>query len=143
MGQRLKPSCGAEERICAVLAGEGDKLFGQVSTYFWTQRKTLFTFKSMTLLKVFSGVLSNDAPQEAPAFANKMSTWSVCLATSATKRSTSDGLAMSAGTEMALPEKGSALRAAHASSQAAALRDVMKTFEAPAWMRLLIVSSEY
>ena len=49
---------------------------------------------------------------------------------------------MSAGTEMALPEKGSALRAAHASSQAAALRDVMKTFEQPAWMRLSIVSLE-
>ena len=97
----------------------------------------------MTLLKVFSGVWSNEAPQEAPALANKMSTWSVCLATSATRRSTSDGLAMSAGTEIAFPEKGSALRAAHASSQAAALRDVMKTFEQPAWIRLSDVSSEH
>jgi len=97
----------------------------------------------MTLLKVFSGVVSKDAPHEAPALANRMSTWSVCLATSATRRSTSDGLAMSAGTDMALPEKGSALRAAQASSQAAALRDVMKTFEQPAWIRLMDVSLGY
>jgi hypothetical protein len=43
---------------------------------------------------------------------------------------------MSDGTEMALPGNGSALRAAQASSHAAALRDVMKTLEQPAWMRL-------
>jgi hypothetical protein len=47
---------------------------------------------------------------------------------------------MSEGTEMALPGNGSALRAAQASSQAAALRDVMKTLEQPAWMRLEGVS---
>jgi hypothetical protein len=47
---------------------------------------------------------------------------------------------MSAGTDMALPGKGRALSAAQASSQAAALRDVMKTFEQPAWMRLFNVN---
>jgi hypothetical protein len=47
---------------------------------------------------------------------------------------------MSDGTEMALPGNGSALRAAQASSHAAALRDVMKTLEQPAWMRLVWVS---
>jgi hypothetical protein len=47
---------------------------------------------------------------------------------------------MSDGTEMALPGNGSALRAAQASSHAAALRDVMKTLEQPAWMRLGCVS---
>ena len=43
---------------------------------------------------------------------------------------------MSDGTEMALPGNGRAFRAAQASSHAAALRDVMKTLEQPAWMRL-------
>lgn len=47
---------------------------------------------------------------------------------------------MSEGTEMALPGNGSALSAAQASSHAAALRDVMKTLEQPAWMRLGWVS---
>jgi hypothetical protein len=100
------------------------------------------TFKSMTLLKELSGVSSNDAPHEAPALANRMSMWSVCLLTSATSRSTSDDLAISAGTEMAFPEKGRAFNAAQASSHAAALRDVMKTFEQPAWMRLWRISLE-
>lgn len=48
-------------------------------------------------------------------------------------------LEASAGTEMAMALGallGSALRAATASSQALALRDVMKTLEAPAWRRL-------
>lgn len=39
---------------------------------------------------------------------------------------------MSAGTEMALPAHGRAFRAAQASSQAEALREVMKTLEQPA-----------
>ena len=47
---------------------------------------------------------------------------------------------MSDGTEMALPGNGRAFRAAQASSHAAALRDVMKTLEQPAWMRLGWVS---
>lgn len=110
------------------------------AAYFCALRKTLLTFRFMTLSNELSGVSSNDAPQEAPAFANRMSTWSVCLLTSATRRSTSDALAMSAGTEIALPWKGRAFRAAHASSQAAALREVMNTLEQPACMRLQGVS---
>jgi hypothetical protein len=112
----------------------------KVSQYFCVQRKTLLTFKFITLSNELSGVLSNDAPHDAPALANRMSTWSVCLLTSATRRSTSEAWEMSEGTEMALPGNGSALRAAQASSQAAALRDVMKTLEQPAWMRLEGVS---
>jgi len=90
----------------------------------------------MTLLHEFSGVLSNGDPHVAPAFANKMSTCWVCFETSATRRWISEGLEISAGTEMALPEKGRVFRAAQASSQAEALREVMKTLEQPAWMRL-------
>lgn len=113
-------------------------------TYFCMQWNTLLTFKSMTLLNAFSGVLSNGAPHVAPAFANKMSTCWVCFETSPTRRSISDSLEMSAGTDMALPEHGRAFRAAQASSQAAALREVMKTLEQPAWMRLRVrVSPEY
>ena len=108
--------------------------------YFWMLRKTLLTFRFITLSNELSGVLSNDAPQEAPALAKRMSTCSVCLPTSATRRSTSEAWEMSAGTEMALPGNGSALRASQASSHAAALRDVMKTLEQPAWIRLNRVS---
>lgn len=93
----------------------------------------------MTLLKALSGCLSNASPQVAPALANRMSTLSVCLATSAARRSISEMLLLSAGTEMALASGclfGRALRAAQASSHALALREVMKTLEQPAWRRL-------
>ena len=49
---------------------------------------------------------------------------------------TSSGLARSAGTEMAFPEKPSLLRAVQASSQALAFREVMKILLQPAWRRL-------
>lgn len=90
--------------------------------------KTLLTFKSMTFANAESGCVSNFSPHVAPAFANKISTWSVVLLTSATSFSISLTLALSAGTEMALaPGRllGSALRASQASAQAAALREVM------------------
>lgn len=72
--------------------------------------------------------MSNFSPHVAPAFAKRMSTWSVVLATSFARRSSSLTLELSAGTEMAFaPGRllGSAFRAATASSQAEALRDVM------------------
>lgn len=53
------------------------------------------------------------------------------------------GVDESAGTEMAMApgaRLGRALRAATAESQAAALREVMKTFEAPAWRRLRLLA---
>lgn len=57
-----------------------------------------------------------------------MSTWSVVFETSVTRRSISEILELSAGTEIAFaPGRllGRALRAATASSQAWAFRDVM------------------
>ncbi len=104
--------------------------------------KTLLTFKSITFAKALSGCVSNFSPHVAPAFANKISTWSVVLLTSRTRCSTPSILALSAGTEIALAPGcrfGSALRAAQADSQAAALRDVMYTLEAPAWRNLRMV----
>lgn len=91
----------------------------------------------MTLANASAGWVSNGAPQVAPAFANRMSTWSVCLLTSATSFSISATFEMSDGTEMALPlMPGRLFKAAHASSHALPLRDVMKTWEHPAWRRL-------
>lgn len=90
-----------------------------------------------------SGWLSKGAPQEAPALARSMSTRGVCFLTSATRCSMPAGLEESAGTEMACApgaRLGRALRAWTAESQASALREVMKTFEAPAWRRLVVVS---
>lgn len=60
----------------------------------------------------------------------------MCFSTSLTSLSTSPASAMSAGTEMAWQFPGRALRAATASSQALALREVMKILEQPAWARL-------
>jgi len=97
-------------------------------TYFCTVKKTLLTFKSMTLLKLASVWSSKGAPHVAPALANRISTWSVVLPTSATSRSISLVLLASAGMEIAFApgrRLGSALRAATASSQAEALREVM------------------
>lgn len=78
--------------------------------------------------KADSGNFSNSSPHVAPALAKRMSTWSVVLETSATRRSTSETLEESAGTEMAFApgrRLGSALRAVTASSHAEALREVM------------------
>lgn len=91
-------------------------------------KKTLLTFKSMTFEKLASVCSSNGAPHVAPAFAKRMSTWSVVLETSATRRSISDVLEASAGTEIAFApgrRLGRALSAATASAQASALREVM------------------
>ena len=88
----------------------------------------LLTFRSMTLAKALSGWVSNFSPHVAPAFASSMSIWSVVFDTSCTRRSISDGFEESAGTEMAFAPGalfGSALRAAQASSQALAFREVM------------------
>jgi len=107
------------------------------AAYFWMVKKTPFTFKSMTLSQpFFSSTFSNSLPHVAPAFAKRISTWSVCFSTSLTNRSISETLELSAGIEMALPSHGRALRAATASSHALALRDVMKTLEQPAWRSL-------
>lgn len=91
-------------------------------------KKTLLTLRSRTLSNADSGNFSNCSPHVAPAFAKRISTWSVVLATSATRRSTSETLEESAGTEMAFApgrRLGRPLRAATASSQAEALREVM------------------
>ena len=72
--------------------------------------------------------MSNFSPHVAPAFAKSISTWSVVFETSATNLSTSETLLLSAGTEMARGDgylEGRAFSAAHAESQAAALREVM------------------
>lgn len=101
---------------------------GMVRTYSLMVVKTLLTFRSMTFAKAASGCVSNDSPHVAPALANRMSTWSVVFATSATRRSISETLLESAGTEMARAEgdfPGRAFKAAQACSQAAALREVM------------------
>lgn len=90
----------------------------------------------MTFWNASSGCPSNSAPHVAPALANRMSTLSVCFSTSLTSLSTSPGFARSAGTEMALQLTGSLFKAAHASSQALTLRDVMKILEQPAWASL-------
>ena len=90
--------------------------------------KTLLTFKSITFAKAESGCVSNLSPHVAPALANNISTWSVVSFTLATNVSTPTILALSAGTEIAwAPGRllGKALRAAQASSHAAALREVM------------------
>lgn len=107
------------------------------TTHFCAQTKTLCTLSAMTLANAFSGCSSKGAPHVAPAFAKRMSTCGVCFSTSLTNRSTSPGFARSAGTEMAWPLPGSAFSAAHASSQALAFREVMKTLEQPAWIRLV------
>jgi hypothetical protein len=95
---------------------------------FWTVKKTLLTFRSRTLSNADSGNFSNFSPHVAPAFAKRMSTCEVVLETSATRRSISETRDESAGTEIArAPGRrfGRAFRAATASSQAEALRDVM------------------
>lgn len=98
------------------------------------------TFKSITLAKALSGWVSNFSPQEAPALARRMSTWPVCLDTSETRCLIPSSVALSEGTEIARwvdwSTPGRALRVLQAESQAEALRDEMKTLEAPAWMRL-------
>jgi len=95
----------------------------------------------MTLANALSGCLSNGAPHVAPALAKRISTWSVCLLTSATSLSTSLDFARSAGTEIALPLKpGSLFSASHASSHAFALRDVIKILEQPACASLHLVN---
>ena len=99
-----------------------------VDTHNLIVLKTLLTFKSITFANAESGCVSNFSPHVAPAFANKMSTWSVVLPTSATSFSISLTLEMSAGTEMAwAPGRllGSAFRASQASAQAEALREVI------------------
>jgi hypothetical protein len=101
--------------------------------------KTLLTFKSMTFANALSGWVSNSSPHVAPAFANRISTWSVVLLTSLTSCSTPSILALSAGTEMALAPGwrfGRAFSALQAASQADALREVIYTLEAPAWRNL-------
>ena len=107
--------------------------------YFWIVKNTPFTFKSMTLSHpFFSSTFSNSEPHVAPALANRISTWSVCFLTSSTSLSISLTLELSAGTLMAFApgaRLGSALSAATASSHALVLRDVMNTFEQPAWSR--------
>lgn len=53
---------------------------GRAKTYNLIVPNTLLTFRSMTLANASSGCVSNGAPQVAPAFANRISTWSVvCL----------------------------------------------------------------
>jgi len=132
----VKPSFGGVEQICD-RGKPGILRHVARATYFWIETKTLFTLRSMTLANAFSGCSSNGAPHVAPALAKRMSTWSVCLLTAATSFSQSPGLARSAGTDMALPEKpGSLFNASHASSHALALREVMKIREQPAWARL-------
>lgn len=82
----------------------------------------------MTLSKADGGWSSKDEPQVAPALAKRMSRCSVVLRTSSTSRSISDILDRSAGTEMAVAPgrlEGMAFSAAHASSHAFALREVM------------------
>lgn len=70
-------------------------------TYKRIVLKTLLTFKSITFAKAPSGWVSNFSPHVAPAFANRMSTWSVVCMTFFTSASTSANFALSAGTEMA------------------------------------------
>ena len=65
------------------------------------------------------------------------------METSWTSRWISDNFELSAGIEYAFAPGallGKALSAATASSQAEDLRDVMYTFEAPAWRRLIKLS---
>jgi hypothetical protein len=93
----------------------------------------------MTLAKAESGCVSKASPQVAPALARRMSTWSVCFLTSATRCSTPARVEESAGTEMAAApgaRLGREFSFLTAASQAAALREEMKTLEAPAWRRL-------
>lgn len=101
---------------------------GATTTHNRIVLKTLLTFKSITLANALSGCVSNLSPHVAPAFANRISTWSVVLLTSLMRYSTPSNFALSAGTEIALApgcRLGKALRAATADSQAEALREVM------------------
>lgn len=67
--------------------------------HFWAAKKTAFTLRSMTFEKLESVWSSNFAPQVAPAFAKRMSTWSVVFSTSLTRRSRSAVLLLSQGAE--------------------------------------------
>jgi hypothetical protein len=96
----------------------------------------------MTFWKALSGCVSSFSPQVAPALAKRMSTRSVCFLTCSRSDSTPAMVELSAGTEMATApgeRLGWALRALQASSQALALREEMKTLDAPAWRKLLEV----
>ena len=53
---------------------EVQMMLAPATTHFWAQKKTLFTFRSITLAKCSSLCSSNGAPHVAPALANKMST---------------------------------------------------------------------
>ncbi len=80
------------------------------------------------------------SPHVAPALASRMSTWSVCFFTSASSCCAGRGSSYRRGREIARAPGarfGSALRVLTAESQAAFLRDEMKTVDAPAWRRLL------
>lgn len=99
------------------------------------------TLRSITLANALSGCVSNFSPHVAPALASKMSTWAVCLDTSATRCLIPSRVALSEGTEMAVCSwrliPGREFRVLTAESQAAAFREEMNTLEAPAWRSLL------
>ena len=101
--------------------------------------KTALTFRSMTFAKAESGCLSKASPHVAPALAKRISTVSVCFLTCSSKFLTPSMVEESEGTETAFAPGdrfGRAFRAVTASSQALALREVMKTLDAPDWRKL-------
>lgn len=104
------------------------KVESQGQAHSRTVLKTLFTFRSITFANAESGCVSNRSPHVAPAFANRISIWSVVFSTSFTSLSISSILALSAGIEIACAPGlllGRALRVSTAEAQAEALREVM------------------